>query len=421
MLAVVADRYHLVAPLRSGGMGSVYDAVHSGTGRRVAVKLLRAELASNERSRTRFVREARLAGGLDSPYVAEVLDAGTDETSGLPYIAMELLEGDDLRGHLARRGRLPAGLALVIGAHVAAGLAAAHEAGVIHRDVKPANVVLCSDKRGDLLAKLIDFGVAKAPADDDESVTETGALVGSLPYMSPEQLRGQPIDARTDLWSLGVVLYEAIAGVRPTGTADAVAEIVLRACGQGFPRLEQAAPGVPAEVAELVHRALRVDPDERFSTAKEMHGAILALLDGNTTVPATLVADGGDAIAITSRRIEAVHTVPPPARPPWRTLVGVAGAGLAAAMVTIAVLRAGSSASAETSRATTAVDAGVASAAEAPSATIAAASAAATSGGGGARGVDRGPRTPAITPGRAKVAPRAKASSDTSKDPLSHM
>src|SRR5688572_28495949 len=188
-------------------MGAVYDAIHSGTGRRVAVKLLRADLVASEKSRLRFVREARLAGGLASPHVAEVLDAGTDDTSGLPYIAMEFLEGDNLRVHLTRRGLLPVGLVLVIAAHVSAGLAAAHEAGVIHRDVKPANIVLCRDAHRNLLAKLIDFGVAKAPADEDQVVTETGALVGSLPYMSPEQLRGGSIDTRADLWSLGIVMH----------------------------------------------------------------------------------------------------------------------------------------------------------------------------------------------------------------------
>src|SRR5687768_13138953 len=162
---VVADKYHVISQLGSGGMGAVYEALHSGTGRRVAVKMLRHEIATSERARERFVREARVAGSLASPHVAEIFDAGTDEVSGLPYLVMELLEGPNLRDLVRDRGKMPVGLVLVIAAHVASGLQEAHEAGVIHRDVKPANVVLCSSRTGELVGKIVDFGVAKALED----------------------------------------------------------------------------------------------------------------------------------------------------------------------------------------------------------------------------------------------------------------
>src|SRR5262249_52383554 len=148
-----------------GGMGAVYDAIHQMTGRRVALKLLREDQLQNTHAVERFLREARIVGGLSSPYVASVLDAGMDEASGIPYLAMEFLEGCDLQSLLKRRKRLPCGLALVIAAQVCRGLSAAHAAGIVHRDVKPANVRLTAGPDGELVTKVLDFGVAKDLAD----------------------------------------------------------------------------------------------------------------------------------------------------------------------------------------------------------------------------------------------------------------
>lgn len=289
----VANRYHVVRSLGSGGMGAVYEAVHSGTGRRVAVKLLHHASANRTTDRERFVREARLAGALTSPHVVQVFDAGTDEISGLPYIVMELVDGSNLHELLARRSTLPAGLVLVIAAHVARALAEAHDADVIHRDVKPANVMLTRNAEGKFLAKLVDFGVARSVAGD--TVTTTGGFVGSLPYMSPEQMIGRPLDPTTDLWSLGALMYEALSGRRASGDSGAaIGELVYRVCHEDPPPLAEIAPSIPRSVAQIVHTAMQRERERRFPSARAMEHAIAALLPGGITVDASALQDGSD-------------------------------------------------------------------------------------------------------------------------------
>jgi serine/threonine-protein kinase len=316
---VVAEKYHVVTLLGSGGMGAVYEALHAGTGRRVAVKLLKHEVATQGSSRERFVREARLAGSLVSPHIAAILDAGTDELSGLPYIVMELVEGPDLRTLLRRRGKLPVGLVLVIAAHVARGLAEAHRADLIHRDVKPANIMLARGRDGELVAKLVDFGIAKA-ADEDGSLTRTGDFIGSFPYMSPEQLNGRALEPTADLWSLGVVMYEALAGARPTGSAEAIGELVHRICQTDVARLEKVAPWVPPHVAAIVHKALEREPSKRFASARAMEEEIVALLPYGATVRADALDDGSD-IAVATGSLPAAPTSAPRVR--GRTALGI--------------------------------------------------------------------------------------------------
>jgi serine/threonine-protein kinase len=293
----VADKYRVVAPIAEGGMGAVYEAVHIASGRRVALKLLHQDSVRDKNHNARFIQEARIVRELVSPYVAKVLDSGTDPTSGLPYLVMEYLEGADLHTVIHERTRLPVGLVLVIAAQIAAGLSDAHAAGIVHRDVKPSNVVICSNVEHELVTKLIDFGIAKATHRDGTAMTKTGDFIGSLPYMSPEQLSGERVDARTDIWSLGLVMYEAITGERPTGEDPAVAEVVQRVCIQDIPPIRDAAPWVPPQVAELIHCALRRSRDERFQTAREMHDAIVALLPEGVRHPLT-VLDGGEGIAV---------------------------------------------------------------------------------------------------------------------------
>lgn len=293
----VANRYHVVRSLGSGGMGAVYEAVHSGTGRRVAVKLLHHDSADRTTDRERFVREARLAGALTSPHVVQVFDAGTDEISGLPYIVMELVDGSNLHDLLERRSPLPPGLVLVIAAHVARALAEAHEADVIHRDVKPANVMLTRDAEGKLLGKLVDFGVARSVAGD--TVTTTGGFIGSLPYMSPEQMIGRPLDPTTDLWSLGALMYEALSGRRAAGdTGVAIGELVQRVCHEDPPRLTEIAPWVPRGVAQIVHTAMRRERERRFPSARAMEHAIAALLPAGIAVDASALEDGSDIVVV---------------------------------------------------------------------------------------------------------------------------
>lgn len=322
----VADRYHVVRSLGSGGMGAVYEAVHSGTGRRVAVKLLHHDAARRTTDRERFVREARLTGALTSPHVVQVFDAGTDESSGLPYIVMEFVDGSNLHDLLARRSTLPPGLVLVIAAHVARALADAHEADVIHRDVKPANVMLTRDAEGKLLGKLVDFGVARSISGD--TVTTTGALVGSLPYMSPEQIGGKSVDPTTDIWSLGALMYEALSGRRAAGeTGAAIGELVMRVCHEDAPRLTTVAPWVPKRVAEIVHTAMQRERGLRFPSARAMERAILELLPAGVSVDATAIDDGSNIVIVEPKGTDdhaSSSSLEPRGRRGWISAVGLA-------------------------------------------------------------------------------------------------
>src|SRR5512135_746220 len=226
--------YEIVAPLGAGGMGEVYRAHDSRLGRDVAIKVLPAEFAADSDCLRRFEQEARAAGQLNHPNILTVFDVGTHE--GAPYIVTELLEGETLRERL-RQGGLPVRKAVEIATQIAHGLAAAHEKGIIHRDLKPANVFVTRDGH----VKILDFGIAKLAApksaqDSEETAavveaTEAGMMLGTVGYASPEQLRGQHVDHRTDIFSLGCVLYEMISGDRAfkgETAADTVAAILSK-------------------------------------------------------------------------------------------------------------------------------------------------------------------------------------------------
>src|SRR5262245_14038410 len=205
--------YEILAPLGKGGMGEVYRARDSRLHRHVALKVL-PQAFQTEAARERFQREARAASALNHPNICVVYDVG--EAAGHPFLVMELLEGETLRERIAR-GPLDTSAALTLATQVTDALDAAAGKGIIHRDIKPANIFVTA--RGD--AKVLDFGLAKqdqaaeADATTVDSLTETGSAIGTVAYMSPEQARGQTVDARSDLWSFGVVLYEMVTGVPP--------------------------------------------------------------------------------------------------------------------------------------------------------------------------------------------------------------
>jgi serine/threonine protein kinase len=290
-------KYEIIRQLGRGGMGTVYEGRHRATGRRVALKVIAADrLASTASAVHRFQREALASGAIDSQYVAQILDAATDAASGQSYLVLELLFGEDLHQALRRMGALPADLALRIAAQACLGLRKAHEAQITHRDIKPANIFLARRDHG-VTVKLLDFGLAKlhersraedavAPAG---AVTVSGVILGSPSYMSPEQALGQKtLDHRTDLWSLGVVLYEMLSGRTPVGDAEAAGEVILRICTQPPPPLRDVAPAVAPEVAAIVHKALAREPAERFATAREMFEAIEPLLPGGVALEETM-------------------------------------------------------------------------------------------------------------------------------------
>jgi cytochrome c peroxidase/serine/threonine protein kinase len=282
---VIDGKYKIARKLGEGGMGAVYEAVHAGTGRRVAVKVITHRAAQNAATIARFDREARAAGAIDSEHIAQVLDSGNDPTSGLPYLVMEMLSGEDANQLLARLGPLPPELALRIAAQSCLGLQKAHAAQVVHRDIKPANIFLARRDEGAITVKILDFGIAKIKQEDGPpsggSLTRTSAIVGSPLYMSPEQARGhKDIDFRTDVWSLGVVLYKLLTGRTPHEHVDAFGELVLRICSEPARPVQERAPWVPPQIAAIVHRALEIDRDDRFPRVAAMLDAIKGVLDG---------------------------------------------------------------------------------------------------------------------------------------------
>jgi serine/threonine protein kinase len=284
------DKYTVVRQLGAGAMGCVYEAKHKGTSRRVAVKLISEEAVQGPGVVERFQREARAAGVIESEHITQVLDSGTDPTTGAPYLVMELLAGEDLSSLARRLKPMRPDLALRIVAQALRGLESAHAANVIHRDIKPPNMFLARKENGEYVVKLCDFGIAKVEADalassQNHALTHTSALLGSPGYMSPEQVKGaKGLDRRTDLWSMGVVLYELLVGEPPYPDADTLGLILLAICSDPPALVQENAPWVSAEAAAVVKKAMQTDRAKRFQTAREMLDAILALLPNGTSL-----------------------------------------------------------------------------------------------------------------------------------------
>ena len=266
-------RYEIQSQIGSGGMGEVYLAWDSELDRAVALKILPTAIASDPERMRRFVQEAKSASALNHPNILIVHDVGRSDS--IPFMVTEHVEGDTLRARL-RKGRLPLTEALDVAIQIASALSEAHHAGIIHRDIKPENVMV----RSGGLVKVVDFGLAKAAARDLQPIdgdapteallqTAAGIVLGTCAYMSPEQARGQEVDARTDLFSLGVTLYEMVAGRAPfVGvTASDVMASVLRT--QPTP-LVQVVSDSPTELDRIVTKALEKDPEERYQSAKDL-------------------------------------------------------------------------------------------------------------------------------------------------------
>jgi eukaryotic-like serine/threonine-protein kinase len=265
-------RYRLVRRIAAGGMGEVWEADDTVLGRRVALKVLVAELAADKRATRRFVREARATARLTHPNVARVYDFGRD--GGVPFLVMELLQGETLADRLAA-GPLPPAEAARIAASVADALDAAHQLGIVHRDVKPANVMLTP--AGDV--KVMDFGIAAA-ADETHSTTGSG-LYATVAYVSPERVAGEPATPASDVYSLGVVLYELLCG-RPPFTGSTPALVARAHLHDPPPPLRELAPWVPPRLAQAAEAALAKDPARRPSSA----AALAARLRSAARLPA---------------------------------------------------------------------------------------------------------------------------------------
>jgi serine/threonine-protein kinase len=291
----LGGKYRISRLIGQGGMGAVYEGHHTGTDRRVAVKVITAGLEVRPAILARFEVEARAAGKIESRHIAQVFDVGKDEAhGGIPYLVMEYLTGEDLQQAIRRLGPLPPPLAMRIVAQACLGLEKAHAAGILHRDIKPANLFLCQQEDDTIVVKIVDFGVAKIRIEDalpgEGALTSTGALLGSPLYMSPEQARGQKtIDARSDVWALGVVLFQALTGRTPFQHIEAMGELIISLCSTPAAPVEELSPWVDPRLARVVSRALEIQVDRRYQSARELLTALKGLAKGTTIESSMLV------------------------------------------------------------------------------------------------------------------------------------
>jgi serine/threonine-protein kinase len=280
----IGNRYEVEELVGHGGMSSVYKAKDSLLERHVALKILHEQYSADEGFVERFKREARSVAQLQHPNIVTVIDRG--EEAGRQFIVFEYIEGENLKEYVVRKGRLEVREALEIAVEVAHGLAFAHEQGLIHRDVKPQNVLLNGDGR----AKVTDFGIART-LDVDGSMTQTGTVLGTSNYIAPEQASGQPVDAHSDVYALGAVLYELLAGDVPFPGESFVA-VAMKHMHEPAPNLLDVRGDIPLRVTAAVDRALEKDPEQRFPTmdafAAELE-ACIAELDQGETGDATMV------------------------------------------------------------------------------------------------------------------------------------
>ena len=326
---LLGGRYQVGEPIGTGGMAEVFRGVDVRLGRDVAVKVLRADLARDPAFQARFRREAQAAASLNAPSIVSVFDTGEDP-AGVPYIVMEFVSGRTLRDVVLTEGRLLPRRALEVTADVCAALDAAHAANIVHRDIKPANVMLT--RSGEV--KVMDFGIARAAADASSALTQTAAVTGTAAYLSPEQARGENVDARSDIYSTGCLLYELIAGTPPfTGdSAIAVAYQHVREDPQPPSAYDETlSPAIDA----VVLKALAKNPANRYQSAAEMRADLLRASAGEEVLatpvlePPVLLAP---AAAATAMRVQET-------RSGWRGVAyGVFGLVLLGIVIGIALL-----------------------------------------------------------------------------------
>ncbi len=329
---VLMGKLKVIRLLGQGGMGQVYEVEHLITRHRRALKIMHARYASSSETVARFIREAGVAGTLKTVHVVETYDAGQLE-DGSPYVLMELLRGEPLAGLLETPGPIPPGRVVGIVCQMLEGLLVAHEAGIVHRDVKPDNVFIARDDRQNERVRLLDFGISKftqGTTDYAGTLTSDGAMMGTPFYMSPEQASGaRTVDERSDLYSAGVILYEGLARKRPYDAVSLPALVIKIHAGEHVP-LHEVAPDLAPGLADVVERAMNVNPGLRYESARDLLSALVPYADStyvasihtmkeaSSAAPAVTVNAGPRQSALQvggpSQRPPAI--VPTP-RPPW--------------------------------------------------------------------------------------------------------
>ena len=314
MSELFADRYRLERRLGVGGMATVQLAFDTRLERNVAVKLLAEHLADDTQFVSRFRREALAAARLVHPNIVQVFDFGLDDETHRNFIVMEYVDGLSCAEILRDRGTLPPDEAVEILAQSCRGLAYAHRHEVVHRDVKPGNLLRSRDG----MVKLADFGIAKAAEQSD--ITKVGSVLGTAAYLAPEQARGEPAGPASDMYALGVVAYQLLAGRLPYEAASLTDLARLQESGPP-PRLDEVTTGVPPALAVAVARALHRDPDQRYADAGEMETALRDSLSGRAPAAPTVIAPAEDTAATqilestsTTRAMPRTTQAPPPRR-----------------------------------------------------------------------------------------------------------
>ena len=305
---IIADRYRVVAPIGRGAMGTVYRAEHVQISKVMAIKLLHRELQQNPENVARFHREAESASRLNHPNTVHVFDFGRTKSGSL-YLVMDYVDGDDLAKVLDKDGPMPFGRVAYLCAQVAGSVEDAHAAGIVHRDLKPENVVIAESRDGEM-AKVLDFGLAKLFEGTVEAqVTSSGTIVGTPYYMSPEQIQGQELDGRSDVYAIGAIMYECVVGKPPFEAPNPVGVLSKHLSEEPLRPSARSPLSVPAEADEIILRCLEKDPDHRYQTAEELKQALIDYLATVGSGDWRLSGVGGAPFASCEHRVEMLDSI----------------------------------------------------------------------------------------------------------------
>jgi len=350
--------YTIVRIIGEGGMGAVYEARHERLAKRVALKVLHSGVATSTEAVTRFMREGEAASRLRHPNVVDVTDVGVER--GIPYMVMEYLEGQNLGAQIEARGQLPLSEAIDLLLPIASALATAHDEGIVHRDLKPDNIFLAKTRLGELVPKLVDFGISKLTGGVDPRLTATNTMMGTPYYMSPEQARGSKnVDGRTDQYAFGLILYEALAGQRGI-RGESMLEIIHEVCSGSIVPLETLRPNLPTALTAAVARMLSRDHQARYPDMLSAGSALIPFASPRlraiweSTFGAEWLEETTVAPEAMSASVEAVHRGPetqtpfttptegastvPPSRSRVPLAIGAAAVALVASVAVVVAL-----------------------------------------------------------------------------------